>query len=656
MGRILAVAVLLLASAVYGAEVEMGASLGFQDLFRPDAFNPLRVEVLNLSKSARFALRIEVPNAYRGREILTASVNVPEGSRKVFTFTVLVPAPEFDQFDEQGRHGVALLLFNEKGIPVARAEARARPLPSEILVLAAGPSSGGPEPGGGPRKKTWIRVEYAELPLDPAAYEGVDALVLAEPAAALREIPELASCLRRWVRNGGRLVCWGRDNLYTAPPPSWRGFLPELRGGAEPVRDSESSKIGAFDGASPGAPVVRRFLREEHEVLADDEIGPLAVRVHEGTGWAAFLAFPPGVGGVQWPDRGRALWEELLARGGTPKEESEAPYAHNLQTWARAFADGVCDQVRIEVVDYTVFLVVFLAFAVVVGPGVSLALGKRRGPWIWIAVPALSAAVSAGTYWFALRDRPGGRSLHQITFVDCAPDGAADRFTAVTGLFSADGGWFDMDWPASAVLSGGLESEGELGGGAFGMMRGTGLRRLDGTTMLNVFMNPYSARAFRATGDLLPEQAKLFGGGFALEGDAEEDEDGLVFRNRTSLPLLGGWVLRGDGLAEFQEVEAAGTWDLTFYDPRDLSHTGSMEMGAWKSGLGPASLRGVLSATTHALWKSRWCPFDRTRAAAGDRFLVIALAEVSVVPATLVESGQTAREIVVIRTVLRASP
>jgi len=643
---------LLLASTGLGAQTKMAASLGFQGWYRPNACAPLRVEILNAGDVERFMLEVRVPNSFRGTEVTATPVSVPKGTRKILSFTVYVPGHGSMGLDDMGRCTVPVRLIRENGRLEAEALAAAKPVNTSLLVLAVGPAFGGPARRIENRDLIWVRIPWAELPERPEALEGVDAVVLAEPLAHLKRSPRAAACLRQWVRGSGRIVAWGFPSLYGSPPAPWLGFAPALGTAPAPVGFSESPLFGNFEGSS-NPPVVRRFSEDGGIVLARDEIGPLIVETAEGTGSAVFLAFDPASKNVRWEDDRKRLWEFLLGRGTAAESQDEYGYDGDSTHWARAFANVVCNQVSIKPVGYSTFLLVFLGFAVLVGPGIATVLGKRRGPWVWVAVPLLSGLFAAGTYWFALRDRPGGSDLYQMTFADCTADGIAGPCTAVLGLFAADGGWHEIELESARGVAGGLEAEDQGAGGVFGAMRGMALERFVDGPAFRAYMNPYSARAFKAAFDLPPDAEQKLGSGFELTPCSA---GGVLLKNRTKLAFKGGWLLTGSEAGVLPPLSPGASVEVSMDDSLGHYTSNRLHMVAWASGLIPMEMQGLVAATAYSRLWPEWCPFDRNRSLRDDRYLLLALTEDPFAPAALKEAGRRANEITVVRCVLRCSP
>ncbi|MHC5040207.1 MAG: hypothetical protein ACYTHM_23105, partial [Planctomycetota bacterium] len=470
--------ILLHAVLANAADLEVQATFGFQGRFRPNAFSPVVIEIFNTGETTRFIVELEVPAPPLGREVVQFGAEVPRGTRKAIAFSALLQSPAMYGPSTRGTVEFPLRVLNERGRTLAKMKGQGVAVSSSSLfVVAAGPVLGTPGGSIQSRETEYIRVPIGSLPTQPEEFEGVDALILSEPCMALFQNPELAVGLRRWVRRGGRLIVWDRPSLYENPPPGWADFVPTLSDSAEAVGDYVASRIGVFRTPSGGAPLmVHRFEPEGFDVLARDTEGVLAVERWEGTGSVLFLAADPGAHGWVWEKKGEDLWAYAVGRGSIPENRGRSYETR----WSTRFANGVCNQVEVQPVGYTAFLLVFLGFAVLVGPGISIALGKRRGPWVWVAVPLLSGIVAAGSYWFALHDRPGKPEIYQITFVDCSAKGEVWDFSGVVGLFSSGGGKYDLEFPAASVVAGSLESESRYGSGGLGMSGRRILERLLG--------------------------------------------------------------------------------------------------------------------------------------------------------------------------------
>ncbi|MHC4597398.1 MAG: hypothetical protein ACYS47_00180 [Planctomycetota bacterium] len=641
-----------LASDLFGADVEVIARLGFQENYRPNAFTPLRVEVLNRSDETRFIISVLGRNPVHGTEMTATPVSVPKGTRKALDFTSLVSSESRYLSDSPGDEvTVPVRVHREGGKLAAKADAKGSEIRAECFVLLAGTMRSAPGPRVGNKRVACARLAFDDLPRTPEAYEGVDVLFLSEPGSFLGSRPEVARALRDWVRHGGRLVVWGRESLFTTPPADWAGWVPRPAGLPAPVGTSDLTWLGPFEGEGVRSPVVRRFDPAGFDLLAADGAGALAVERWEGAGSAVFLALDPGTRGIQWSQGQKKLWTYLLERG----RKSQRGFSGYGGGWTRDLADIVCNKADIEPVKYTTFLVVFLAFAVIIGPGITIALGKKKGPWVWLAVPLISGLFAAGTYVIALGERSGEALLYQITFVDGAHDSVPARFSSVVGLYASGRGWYELEFPSSDGCAGGLESM-DLRGRELRSLGRTTFKRGGGSPHFAVYMNPYSARAFRANGALAPTAAARLGRGLHLRtgeaGAFQESGADPWLVNDTKLTLAGGWVVFKERAGIFEAVEPGGEARVRMIEtPENQAWGGgAMSILSWDKAVNPYRQSGLLTMATYSRWESEWCPFDRTRVGVPSRCLIVALLRDGIAPAVLTNTGQSAVELVVLRT------
>jgi hypothetical protein len=163
-------------------------------------------------------------------------------------------------------------------------------------------------------------------------------------------------------------------------------------------------------------------------------------------------------------------------------------------------------------------------------------------------------------------------------------------------------------------------------------------------------MHPYSARAFRVSGELAPASQIRLGKGFRLR---EDPADGVRrIRNESEMTFQGGWVVGKDEAALLPSLQPGEEGTLDFRTTLERLSGGRLRFSPWADTLVPRQLKGILTGTTYSHWYDRWCPFAVAGIPGSERFLVVAVTDEPLAPGTLKGHGETAREVVVVRTVL----
>ena len=165
-----------------------------------------------------------------------------------------------------------------------------------------------------------------------------------------------------------------------------------------------------------------------------------------------------------------------------------------------AVGDSVARDAGLSAVELPWLLGFLAAYVLLVGPIGWLVLRRRRAALGWVAVPAVAALFTAGSFVVGSDLRNGTTAAHG-TVLETGPGGS--RATTVLGLVSRNGrdgrGSFPAGWTAGnvdnsffggqlptsgdlAVRSGadGVQATVPLAAGSFGLLRGTGPVDVDG--------------------------------------------------------------------------------------------------------------------------------------------------------------------------------
>jgi hypothetical protein len=632
---------LLLASASRAGDVDLSATMGFAGRYRQDAFNPVRVTIANRGEMRRFELRI--PGGGYGADMAyAAEVQIPRGNSRDLELDVFVGIGLEAVESPSGMvQGLRVLLADEDGRIVAETIAPGEPVGrEERLVLLCGLGRKLPAAFEDRDVALAVRVAPGDLPSSPEALEGVNAVVLADAGSLLGPRPEKAEVLRRWLLSGGRIVAWGDASFFDAPPPGWGGFVPRPAGPAIPVR-SDVSDISDRLSLPPDrdGPAVVRLEPGGWDIVLQDREGTLGVSVREGTGKATFLTLDPA-SPVLSGDAPVRRFQAALLGGAAAKTDGDGPFEFSERNGLR---DAVANREGIRLPRYWAFLAAFLVFAGVVGPGVSLVVGRRRGPWVWVAVILLSGAVSGGVFGYALLGRTGEAGIRQVTVVDCDAAGEAGSYRSVFGLFSPDRRRFDLDLPAGSRAACALASRRRWGRGRDPESAATGLEMDVFCGAIRAPMAPYSARAFRAAGPLPPEAALTIHGGIRV---VLADGRWRVV-NRTSLTLEEGRIEVGKygyttrldfgTIAPGEEADARESK----YSGGPGGNPGDSFPTLWGGELGWSCFLG-----------ERGSPFDLRGPGPGTA-LVLAAARAGAAPAVIRGRESSTEELLVLRMVVR---
>ena len=266
--------------------------------------------------------------------------------------------------------------------------------------------------------------QLQDLPSDARGWEAVDVCVITSECL----IPEaLGRLIQEWVRQGGRLVLVGGEQVTSASSPGLSSWLPVQQNGAVTLRD-----ITSLNTSIPGSATLRlregslravQWAAESGAVLSPSLDGPLVVRVGESQGTVTAIALdinaPPFVSTTG--ERSSIAWESLpdLCRwlsGLNPipklEEGSQRPQSDlnptgvsDLQTQLINTLDQFPEVTR---PSYWVVLGTTLLFVLIVGPLDYLLVHRllKRPHWTWLTLPLWIAL--GGVVGLSAASRTGG--------------------------------------------------------------------------------------------------------------------------------------------------------------------------------------------------------------------------------------------------------
>jgi hypothetical protein len=293
--------------------------VGFNGLFKPGCWTPLRITVENAGSPIQGRLQVEIgqydplqgqgENQSGGKRVLyVRDVELPRNSRKYFSFVVVLQS-EFDTC-KVSIHGAGGLVLKEEVNLRGRAVrgsivlGLSRQLSLDFLAVLMRAEA----EGAGGLRVIYPRIEF--LPERWYGYDGVEMVIVHD----LRHFSSnQIEALNRWVWSGGLLVIAGGARMSLQEAERISSLLPvEVRGLVE-LKDF-SSLISRFGG---GAETESPYLVTDSravsgKILAQQEGVPLLVQQTRGSGAVVFMAFDFNRSPFyQWPGK-YSLWRSLL--------------------------------------------------------------------------------------------------------------------------------------------------------------------------------------------------------------------------------------------------------------------------------------------------------------------------------------------------------
>jgi hypothetical protein len=407
-----------------------------------------------------------------GAQTRQFAVELPTNTRKRFVLPVFVGTGQYPAWDAR--------LLDERGrVRAEKLSLKPRSLAWETLLLGAVPRTFAglpklPELKGennrSPAQPLVARLPVEQLPDNPLALEGLDALYLnSEKASELKE-PQ-AEALRTWVHGGGHLIvaieqpsdlnaapwlqallpCLLRETATRKPTrelEQWlhsrrsettatdsprrtgpSGVIPKYQPpGLGPARSSPNEADPMPDITLDGEFLATEFAVatgrvRDGQVLVSVQDTPLIIRGARGRGLVTVLTFSPEREPFRsWKQR-EWFWVRLLE---VPAGWFTSPPLNPYGGWSM---DGVFGamidsrQVRKPPVSWLLLLLV--VYLVVIGPLDQYWLKKiNRQMLTWLTFPAYVVIFSLLIYYIGYRLRAGETEWNELHLVDLLPRGA----------------------------------------------------------------------------------------------------------------------------------------------------------------------------------------------------------------------------------------
>jgi hypothetical protein len=516
----------------------LSAQAGFDGLYEEQSPVPLVVSVRNDGPPVEGELRVAVgDNAAGGPLIYSAPILLPTGSDKRVPLVVHLPPFSGDV--------TVQLTAGDQVLAAAAAGPLNRVGRDELFygVVSADPGSlAFLETIPGERASAAVAfLAPTDLPEVPAAWNGLDALVLSDVDTGQLSARQ-RSALRAWVESGGQLVvAGGPGGPRTAAGVA--DLLPVAVNGAETVADlpALSEFTGApFDAAGPY--VITTGQQTGGEALVAQDGQPILVRAPAGRGSVTFLALDPGLPPLSGWAGGETIWEGIAA------------HAPALPPWGRGMRDGYAASQAIGYVpglrlpSLGGLLFFLFLYILIIGPINFLILRRyRRREMAWVTIPLLVFVFSAATFLTGFRTRGNTITLNRMTVAFGSAEAGSLRAQTALGLYSPRRGQYDVRLPYDATAF-------PFGAG-FGVLAPAGnlaaIERAAELTLRDVRTDTSEVAGFMVE-SLLPRpaisaRATLSGGGNEVE---------VVVRNDTEDTLEDGVILYGQEQLAVGEVAA----------------------------------------------------------------------------------------------------
>ena len=411
--------------------VDIVATLGFNDSFRPGRWTPLIVTVTNHGRDLHGELEVQVRGGgeLRGRSFLTShrrALDLQRASRKTLQFTVF----------PQSLSQPLIVRVHAGGQEVARSELdlRSRYVADERLVLVLSRDANLDYLND--RSDNGVRVLYPHPELLPAHWRGYDAVaaVVVHGISLERLTPAQFDALRKWIAQGGILAVSGSPEYTLLRTPRLAALLPSLPVGT--TRLTAESLQGVFPASLDlSRPVHVHRLDSLLEGEARLRAGDMALVAERtlGLGRVLYLTFDVASPPFDRWEGMRALWMDHL--------RLPPPAATALSIADSVLEGPVTALIRAEPSDFPSYAIVLLFLACYLGLLVAAyqVSARRAGLrhldilWCW-AAPALFALFA----WllFGPPMFPRGPSAVTVALIEPLPGSSYARLALDLGVYA----------------------------------------------------------------------------------------------------------------------------------------------------------------------------------------------------------------------------
>ena len=420
-------------------EPGLEAKAGFDGVYEVGMATPIVVRVRNEGPPIEGELRVESGDMRVGE---SASISLPTGSDKQVTLIAHLSSLGPD---------VSVQLVDGGNVIAETEIDRLRPVSREDLFYGVASSDPGhfaflEAVSGGRIDATVGYVDLRELPEIPAAWSGLDILVL-DDIDTSRLTDGQSAALRTWIEDGGHLiVTGGAGGLQTAA--GLAELLPVAVGGVESIDDLAA--LGDFAGTEiPGAGpyVISSAVLTGGVALVEQDRLPIVAQRNLGRGKVTFIAADPKLAPLAGWEEEAEFWS-LLA--GDPPDWS--PLEGSLRNgFMPAEAVSYIPGLRLPSVAQLVAFA-FL-YTLVIGPLNYLFLRRlKRLGLAWITIPALVLAFSAATFLTGFRAR-GNATVNLMSVATGSIDAQHVHVQSVLGLYSPRRDRHDISLPDGSTIN-----------------------------------------------------------------------------------------------------------------------------------------------------------------------------------------------------------
>lgn len=293
-------------------------------------------------------------------------------------------------------------------------------------------------------------ISIAGLPDRPAAYEGVDVLVISDISPSAVN-PRALKALSMWTASGGTLVLSTGPNYQNYLNPFYDELLPvRITGVANLARFDSLSRLGRCAFPTGSMAVARSTVKPTVCSVVISESGvPIYAERRYGAGKVVYLAFDHLSKPFRDWNGQTEFWKSIIsaktpgplveAQGSSDSRSSRyGPYYPGMQGQRQPDLAGVVEQnPSIKTPSFGAIAIFLFAYLIVLVPVNYFVLQrKQRRELAWVSTPIIVLLFAVGAYGIGYTMKGGRVHLDEATFVEGSTNSRYARAITEATLFS----------------------------------------------------------------------------------------------------------------------------------------------------------------------------------------------------------------------------
>lgn len=451
---------LFAALAVPSHAVPMKVTGGFDGVAKNGTWTPIAVELEN-SDSRTVEGVLEIRQGDWSVPVCTADVEMPANSKK--RYHVYARLREYGDVYVNLRSGDRILATQKASFNFATM--------ADTTVVSVGDRSSQlgfmnheqlgakspPAPGSPPQSASVFvgSLPVASLPDRPAAYEGVDVLVISSLPISSAS-PRALEALSMWVASGGTLV--------VSTGPDYRSFQNDFFNEMLPVRITGAGQIsttaslqrmggGAFPSASMAVATSTPKPGIASRVVMESGIPIYAERTY-GAGRVVFLAFDHLSSPFKDWNGQVVFWKNIISsetrgvivhsKGRSFYQQEQYP-PYQMSQHRNNLVGVVQQNPSIKMPQFSTIALFLLGYIVVLVPVNYFILHRlRRRELAWVTTPAIVLIFTVGAYGIGYTMKGGRLQINQASFIEASGNARYAYSVSEASIFSPASRSYDI--------------------------------------------------------------------------------------------------------------------------------------------------------------------------------------------------------------------